>query len=232
MDLLNTLLEIQSLDIRKAEIEKMSETIPQQKKDIIAGLKKDKQAYEELNSEIKAADKICKDISFETEKIRTQKQKIIDQAGSTKDNATYTKLIEESKNYDSQIDALDEKFLLQLDAVEEIKVKRSELAEKLKALLAKIEQDLKDLDQRHTNLKATLPETESKRAELAKNIDIDLLHHYERVLKSKGSLREVIVPITHDDSCGFCHIKLSSKDMSSAIHGLGECLECGAMLYH
>ena len=76
-----------------------------------------------------------------------------------------------------------------------------------------------------------MPETEKKRAELAKDIDPETLHHYERVFKSKGSLREVIVQITHDDSCGFCHIKLSSKDMSSTAHGLGECLECGAMLY-
>jgi uncharacterized protein len=231
MDLLNTLLEIQDLDLRKSEIEKQSSSIPEQKKAIISNLKKDKQAYETLNAEQKEAEKTCKDLTHETEKLRAQKAKIMIQSGETKDNSTYTKLVKEAETYDGRIDEMESSFLESLDKVEDIKKQKKVIAEQLKSMVAKIEQDIKDLDLRHKNLLTSLPETEAAREQLAKTVDEETLIHYERVFKSKGGLRAVIVPITHDDSCGFCHLKLSAKDIASAAKGLGECLECGAFLH-
>lgn len=231
MDLLNTLLEIQDLDLRKSEIEKQSASIPEQKKAIISTLKKDKSAYEDLNAQLKEAEKACKDLNHEIDKLKQQKAKIMIQSGETKDNATYTKLVKEAETYDARVDDMESSFLESLDKVEEIKKQKKVLADQLKSMLGKIEQDIKDLDLRHKNLLASLPETEAARAKLAKTVDEETLIHYERVFKSKGGLRAVIVPITHDDSCGFCHLKLSTKDISSAAKGLGECLECGAFLH-
>ncbi|EDM28980.1 hypothetical protein LNTAR_14227 [Lentisphaera araneosa HTCC2155] len=231
MDLLNTLLEIQDLDLRKSEIEKQSASIPEQKKAIVATLKKDKLAYEALNTQQKEAEKLCKDLTHDTDKLRQQKAKIMIQSGETKDNSTYTKLIKEAESYDARVDDMESQFLEQLDKVEDIKKQKKDIAGQLKSMISKIEQDIKDLDLRHKNLVATLPETEAKRNELAKLVDEETLIHYDKVFQSKGGLRAVIVPITHDDSCGFCHLKLSAKDIASAAKGLGECLECGAFLH-
>ena len=120
MDLLNTLLEIQDLDLRKSEIEKQSTSIPAQKKEIISALKKDKQAYEAFNEQQKEAEKACKELTYETDKLRQQKAKIMIQSGDTKDNATYTKLVKEADSYDSRIDDMDSTFLEHLDKVEDI----------------------------------------------------------------------------------------------------------------
>ncbi|WDE98276.1 hypothetical protein PQO03_20890 [Lentisphaera profundi] len=231
MDLLNTLLEIQDLDLRKSEIDKQSTSIPAQKKDIISSLKKDKQIYEAFNEQQKEAEKACKELTYETDKLRQQKAKIMIQSGDTKDNSTYTKLVKEADSYDSRIDDMESTFLEHLDKVADIKSKKKVIAEQLKTMIGKIEQDIKDLDRRHKNLVESLPDTIAKRKELAQTVDEETLIDYERIFKSKGSFRAVIVPITHDTSCGFCHIKLSKKDTSSAAKGLGKCLECGAFLY-
>ena len=232
MDTTSTLLEIQSIDLRKAQIKKQIQSIPLQKKEAIAGLKSDKAAYEELNAQIKELDKENRRISDETEKMRQHKVKILTQSGETKDNATYTKLIEESKNCDAKIDDLDGQFIEKLDQVQVLKDQKKVLAEKLKALLARIEQDLKDLDTRKDNLEKTLPASDQKRVELAKNIDPELLARYERVFHSKGEERAVVVAVTEDDSCGFCHLKLSNKDIASSTNKLGKCTDCGVFLYH
>ena len=120
-----------------------------------------------------------------------------------------------------------------LTVTAELREKQKKAAEQLKALLAKVEQDIHDLDKRKENFLASLPAIEKERAELSKTLDIDDLHHYDRVFKSKGGNRQVIVEVTHDDSCGFCHIKLSTKDLSGSQkhHTLASCGECGAFLY-
>jgi len=230
---LESLLKLQELDLKIAEINKQSANIPQLKKECLTSLKVDKEAYQEIKSEIHASELKCKNIGIETDKVRGTKTKILIQSGETKDNATYTRLVEEASNCDKKIDELEIQSLMEMDVTAELREKQKKAAEQLKALLAKVEQDIHDLDKRKENFLASLPAIEKERAELSKTLDIDDLHHYDRVFKSKGGNRQVIVEVTHDDSCGFCHIKLSTKDLSGSQkhHTLASCGECGAFLY-
>lgn len=232
-DDLESLLTIQELDLKIAEIKKQSLSIPELKKQCIATLKADKEAYELTKAEIHASELTCKNIAIETDKVRDHKTKILIQSGDTKDNATYTKLIDEAANCDAKIDDLDEKNLIEMENTSALKEKLKASAEQLKAVLAKVEQDINDLDQRKKNFDAMLPSIEKEREDAGKAIDIDVLHYYERMFKSKGSNRQIIVEVTHDDSCGFCHIKLSQKDLAGAksLSKLSSCGECGAFLY-
>ena len=230
---LESLLKLQELDLKIAEINKQSTNIPQLKKECISSLKTDKEAYQQIKAAIHASELKCKNIAIDTEKVRETKTKILIQSGETKDNATYTRLIQEATNCDEKIDDLEIQSLMEMDVTAELREKQKKAAELLKALLAKVEQDINDLDKRKENFLASLPAIEKERSELSNSLDIDDLHYYERVFQSKGGNRQIIVEVTHDDSCGFCHIKLSTKDLSGSQkhHTLASCGECGAFLY-
>lgn len=166
-------------------------------------------------------------VQAEKEKIRNYSKQQLE----TKDNKTYKVLAQEIEDCNETISNLETDALMVL---EEIDVQAEVLA-KTEAALAEAQSDQvnaqKEIDERETNLKQTISETESLRAEAACLIDGITLGRYERLLERRGA--NIVVGIQHG-ACGGCHMKLPTADIivTKSDRKVTYCPNCSRILYY
>ncbi len=161
--------------------------------------------------------------------LRGKISKYRDQSLDVKTNDQYKALLHEIQFAEKEIAATEDKILeimVNADARDkEVKAAQAEL----KAETAEIEQEKEEARQRTAEDQKLLAEWNAKRDQLRSGVNEDLLRHYERVSKFRGSgLSEV-----RDQKCMACRVMLRPQTYNEIRSGLQVvvCDSCQRILY-
>jgi uncharacterized protein len=161
--------------------------------------------------------------------LRGKISKYRDQSLDVKTNEQYKALLHEIQFAEKEIAATEDKILeLMLNADARDKEVKAAQAE-LKAETAEIEKEKEVARQRTAEDEKLLAEARSKRDQLRTGVDEDLLRHYERVSKFRGSgISEV-----RDHKCMACQVMLRPQTYNEIRSGrqVVFCDSCQRVLY-
>jgi len=161
--------------------------------------------------------------------LRSKISKYRDQSLDVKTNDQYKALLHEIQFAEKEIASTEDKILeLMVDAdtrANEVKAAQAEL----KAEAAEIEKEKEQARQRTAEDEKLLAEWRAKRDQLRAGIDADLLRHYERVAKFRGTgISEV-----RDHKCMACQVMLRPQTYNEVRSGQQTvyCDSCQRVLY-
>jgi predicted nucleic acid-binding Zn-ribbon protein len=214
--------EIRRLQDEVAELPKRVAVIEQK----LAGTKAQ---LEKAQAAIKADEAARRKHDTTISDLRGKISKYRDQSLDVKTNEQYKALLHEIQFAEKEIAATEDKILeLMLNADARDKEMKAAQAE-LKAETAEIEKEKADARQRTAEDEKLLTEWRGKRDQMRSGVDPDLLRHYERVSKFRGTgISEV-----RDQKCMACQVKLRPQTYNEVRSGLQTivCDSCQRILY-
>jgi predicted nucleic acid-binding Zn-ribbon protein len=214
--------EIRRLQDEVAELPKRVAVIEQK----LAGTKAQ---LEKAQAAIKADEAARRKHDTTISDLRGKISKYRDQSLDVKTNEQYKALLHEIQFAEREIAATEDKILeLMLNADARDKEMKAAQAE-LKAETAEIEKEKADARQRTAEDEKLLTEWRGKRDQMRSGVDPDLLRHYERVSKFRGTgISEV-----RDQKCMACQVKLRPQTYNEVRSGLQTivCDSCQRILY-
>ncbi len=165
--------------------------------------------------------------------VKTQKQLIEKyslQQYQTKKNDEYRACGQQIDTCRKNIMAMEDAQLEWMEKAEGVQKELAAAGVIAKQAQAEVETKIKNLAQREEGFKKELAGLQSKRVELAKDIDERIRSRYERLLKQKGD--KALVGVTHS-VCGGCHMQLPPQIILSCQSEteLVLCPNCGRILY-
>lgn len=149
----------------------------------------------------------------------------------TRKNEEYTALGHEIENYEKQVSDLEDRELELMEKAEQLKARSAGAAAACQATRDAVEDEVRAYQQREEEGKARLAGLEKDRAAAAAAVeDGKALSIYERLLPRRFP---VVVGITHGDTCGGCHMKLTTGTMNTVKAGreVAICDHCGRMVH-
>jgi uncharacterized protein len=214
--------EIHRLQDEVAELPKRVAVIEQK----LAGTKAQ---LEKAQAAIKADEAARRKHDTTISDLRGKISKYRDQSLDVKTNDQYKALLHEIQFAEKEIAATEDKILeLMLNADARDKEVKAAQAE-LKAETAEIEKEKADARQRTAEDEKLLTEWRGKRDQMRSGVDADLLRHYERVSKFRGTgISEV-----RDHKCMACQVMLRPQTYNEVRSGLQTivCDSCQRILY-
>src|SRR6201981_1407519 len=214
--------EIRRLQDEIAELPKRVAAIEHKLADTKAGLEKAQSAVKTDEASRRKYDTAITDLRSKISKYR-------DQSLDVKTNEQYKALLHEIQFAEKEIAANEDKILeLMVNADARDKEVKAAQAE-LKAETADIEKEKEAALQRTAEDEKLLTEWRAKRDQLRTGINEDLLRHYERVSKFRGSgISEV-----RDQKCMACRVMLRPQTYNEVRSGqqMVVCDSCQRILY-
>ena len=213
--------EIQRLKLEIAELPKKVASIEQK----LAGTKA---ALEKARAALKSDEAARRKYETSIQDLRQKISKYRDQSLEVKTNEQYKALMHEIQFAEQEITANEDK-ILELMVNAETREKEMKAAEvELKQETAEIEKEKSAARERTAQDEKELGEWNAKRDQARAAIDPDLLRHYDRVLKFRGSgLAEV-----RDHKCTGCSVVLRPQTYNDVRSGkMVNCDSCQRVLY-
>jgi predicted nucleic acid-binding Zn-ribbon protein len=214
--------EIRRLREEIAELPKRVEAIEQK----LAGTKAQ---LEKAQASVKADEAARRKHETSIQDLRGRISKYRDQSLEVKTNDQYKALLHEIQFAEKEIAAAEDK-ILELMLNTEAREKEVKLAQaELKAETAEIEREKADAHQRTAEDQKQLTEWRGKRDQLRVGIDADLLRHYERVAKFRGTG----IAEAFDHKCATCQVMLRPQTYNEVRTGQHAvvCDSCQRILY-
>ena len=226
---IENLLKLQGVD---REIRRLQDEIAQFPKRIAAieqQLAGTKAQLEKAQAGVKADEAARRKHETAISDLRGKISKYRDQSLDVKTNEQYKALLHEIQFAEQEIAATEDKILelmLNTDARDkEVKTAQAEM----KAETAEIEKEKEEARQRTAQDETLLADARGKRDQIRSGIDEDLLRHYERVSKFRGSgLAEV-----RDHKCMGCQVMLRPQTYNDVRNAKTTmfCDSCQRILY-
>ena len=226
---IENLLKLQDAD---KEIRRLQEEIAELPKRVAAIEQKlagTKAQLERAQASVKADEAARRRHETSIQDLRGKISKYRDQSLEVKTNDQYKALLHEIQFAEKEIAAAEDK-ILELMLNTEAREKEVKLAQaELKAETAEIEKEKADAHQRTAEDQKQLTEWRAKREQLRGGIDADLLRHYERVAKFRGTG----ISEAFDHKCTTCQVMLRPQTYNEVRTGQHAvlCDSCQRILY-
>ena len=224
------LIQLQERDQRIRALQKDLKDIPTMQTRAKMQLAGDQAAVDAANLAMKEVEVKIKNIQLDVQTRQTSIKRLHDQQFETRKNDEFAALGHEIKRYEADVTKLEDGELEQMEALETAKAKLKEAQAKLAATQVRVNEELKNLEERGVGVKNRLEDLNAERAKLAEPIDPDSLDLYTRIFIKKGDA--AIVPM-ENAMCGGCHMKVVVGVIQSLKQSekLTQCEACGRILY-
>jgi uncharacterized protein len=227
---LEQLLVLQDRQQKIKQIQTEIETLPLQRKSLEAQLATSAAGVEALKQKARQVEmgrkKLELDVGTRTETISRLKT----QQYQTRKNDEFQAIGHEIERYENEIRKIEDEELELM--VEADKVKADLAAEEKNAATVKelISRQMVNLEEKSKALQSHLEGLRKDRAELANNINEDVLGRFERLFNSKGDA--AVVAVEHG-VCTGCHMKVTTATAARVKAGkeIVSCENCGRILY-
>ena len=227
---LQNLIALQQVDAQIAAIKAEIAALPRHVQQIEAKLAGSRARVETAQAAMKADETTRR--KHESD-IQDQQQKISkyrDQSLNVKTNQEYKALMEEIKFAEEKIAASEDKILEIMIATDARKASLKEAEAALKADAAENEQEKEAARLRTAEDEKQLAELTEQRKKLRAGVSDDVLRHYDRVLKLRGSALAAV----HDDQlCSVCRVMLRPQVFQEVLTNeqFITCDSCNRILY-
>lgn len=227
---LEQLLVLQNRDQKIRQIGAEIKTLPQQRANLeshlaasAAGLDAAKHRARQLEVDRK---KLELDVGTRTDSINRLKT----QQYETRKNEEFRAMGNEIERYEREIRGIEDQELDLMEAAEKLKGELAIEEKKVATERESVGRQLADLETKTKTLEGQLESLTKERAELAAQIDEDVLDRYERLFASKGNA--AVVALEHE-VCTGCHMKITAQTAHRVKSGreLVGCEQCGRILY-
>lgn len=228
-DLAN-LIELQKTDAEIARLRAEIAALPKKVATIEAKLAGSKDRAEKAKAALKADETARRKHEGDIESFRTKISKYRDQMLNVKTNQEYQALGNEITFAERDISKLEDKILETMVDADSKNAELKKAEAELKAHTAEIEKEKAIAQQRTTEDEKLLAEQRARRDETRKSVEVDVLRHYDRVLKFRGSaIAEAL-----DHRCAACQVYLRPQvynDLRSTEKFI-TCDSCQRILYY
>ena len=166
------------------------------------------------------------DVGTRTESITRLKT----QQYQTRKNDEFQAMGHEIERYENEIRKIEDEELELMEQVDKLKAELGADEKRAATIKESISRQMTDLESKSKTLESRLEDLTKERAELASNIDEDLLSRFERLFASKGDA--VVVALEHE-VCTGCHMKVTTATAARVRAGkeIVSCEQCGRILY-
>ena len=227
---LEQLLVLQDRQQKIRQVETEMKSLPLQRQNLEAQLASSASGVETLKQKARLTEverkKLELDVGTRNESIARLKT----QQYETRKNDEFQAMGNEIERYEKEIRKIEDAELELMDQTDKLKAALSVEEKKAATLKDSISRQMADLEEKSKALETRLQELAKERADLAANIDEDLLGRFERLFASKGDA--AIVAVEHG-VCTGCHMKVTTQTAMRAKGGqeIINCDQCGRILY-
>ncbi|BCX49103.1 nucleic acid-binding protein [Haloferula helveola] len=224
------LLIVQDRDRKVQDLTQQLEKLPADEARARARLDGDQKAVGEAKAALQQNAVEAKTLDLDVQTRNTTITRLKQQQFETRKNDEFSALGHEIERYGNEVDSLETKQLELMESADELRSRLEGAQAALRKSEEVVEDDLKSIAARRSNIEAEIEETKRLRGEAAAKVDEELLSLYERLLKKKGGV--AVAPV-HSGQCGGCHVKLIPATLIK-VGGAAEvvqCENCGRILY-
>lgn len=224
------LLVLQDRDRRIATLATQLEKLPTDEARAKAHLRSDTDAVETARQAILANEMEIKKVELDVDTRKTSIARLKTQQFQTRKNDEFSALGHEIERYGKDVDTLETQELELMESGDELRKKMKTAEEALAKTTRLVEEDLKSITQGFQNIESDLKETRAERQQLADASDAELLHLYDRLLKTKNGL--AVAPLSNGQ-CGGCHVRLIPATLikTQSAKEVAQCENCSRILY-
>jgi predicted nucleic acid-binding Zn-ribbon protein len=225
------LLIVQDRDASLQKTEQELARLPRERAALDAKIDAETQNIEAARSALKAKELARKELDSEVKTQEAAIQKFRTLQLEVKKNDEYRALTQQIEQAEATVATLEEKeihLLLEIDSEQEaFDTAKAEIEARIEIQKHSITQ----LQERETNLKATVDEARASLDEARAGADPEYLQHYDRVRKL--SKRPPYVARVENHTCSGCHLRVSNE-VAQAVREPGQahfCDQCGRLVY-
>jgi predicted nucleic acid-binding Zn-ribbon protein len=148
----------------------------------------------------------------------------------TRKNDEFSAMGREIERYQKEISALEDQELEFMEQADQLKAEVIVEEKRTASAKESVARQIVDLDSKQATLTSRLEELKKERAEVAAQIEEDLIDRYNRLFASKGDA--AVVALEHE-VCTGCHMKVTAQTAVRVKGGkeIVSCEQCGRILY-
>ena len=229
-DSLGTLLSVQSLDRRLAELEARRDEIPGVKADVsreITALEQERAERERALEQVRLDRRRHEgELEMQQEHLARYERQLND----VKTNVAYSALLTEIQGTKRAIGELEDEILEEMERREAIEGRIAEIDVDLEQKRTAAADRLKELDEELGFVKREIDALESRRQGFVGDVEPALYRLYDRL--RRGRRFPALVPLK-GNACGACHGRLPPQIVREITHDgtLHPCENCGVLIY-
>jgi len=227
---LEQLLILQDRDKKIRTLKQELKAAPLERKELDAKLATATAQLEAAKQKSKELEVEKKNLELSAQSKRDSIAKFRNQQFQTRKNEEFQALTNEIKRYEGDIQGIEDHELEVMEQIEQSKIALAASEKEFAQSKAQIAQQVADLDSKAKALQGQLNEIETDRAELAANVEEDLLDRYTRIFHNKG---EAVVAVEHGVCMG-CHMSLTPQTVHrvKAEKEIVHCEQCSRILFY
>ncbi|HVB35115.1 MAG TPA: hypothetical protein VNJ52_12185 [Patescibacteria group bacterium] len=203
--LIQKLIELQSVDLRKAELRQQADAFPESLAQIDHVIQTAQSAVALAKQRVLDLHKGRKKLELDVEDWRGKIRKYKDQLYQVKSNEAYKTLQEEIRGAEGEMGRAEDRLLNEMVGGEEAEaeVKRAEAA------LAEVETAARAEREKLLAEKAVIEkeyaETDAESKSLLEGLPVDVVDHYHRIARRHGG---IAVAAVSDEACSMCSVRI------------------------
>ena len=227
---IESLLVLQDRDQRISSLEEDIKRIPNSKELAKQRLANDNELVANAKKAGQENEVAIKNLELDIGTRKNTLDRLKVQQYETKKNEEFTALENEIARYNQEVDDLETQELELMEKADSLRADLQKAEAALTLTQGMVDEEIAQLDQRATEVKAQHEEVSSERAKLASEVDADLLSLYERLMSSKGG--DAIVS-AEKSQCHGCHMKVVPATMIKvqAEKEVAQSENCGRILH-
>ncbi|HLA38721.1 MAG TPA: C4-type zinc ribbon domain-containing protein [Candidatus Glassbacteria bacterium] len=228
---MGVLLELQDLDLELHRFREERDKIPGLLDEVESEFDKVKVELDSQEVTLKALKMAIREAEGKVAQLEEISTRYKQQLLSVKTNREYSAFLTEIEGVKREKEELEEEILRDMGKGETVSAGIEQSRQKLAELVNLRQEKKVELNGRLKEVNGQIAVLESKRTELIKKINVNLLKQYERIMNSRVSRAVVAL---RNGSCGGCfaHVPLQKVADIRIAHQVYSCDHCGRILYY
>lgn len=228
---LETLIELQGVDLKIAGLESEAAKLPRQIEAIQAALSEARKLVETVKTKLDSTKKELRTREKDLEVANVKRQKLEARLYEVKTNKEYSAVLLEIEEAKQEKAKTEEDILTLMEMQERLGVEIKDAEQRLRSREEQARQDEGVVRQKLAAVEQELEGLRTQRRARAKDLPAALLASYDRISKARGGV--AIAAVTSAAVCGGCRVSIrpqAVQELRSAT-GLMVCESCGRYLY-